>query len=131
MKQWLLGAACCADIRPRPIVIDATTPVTTHPQGESRNTALATASCMLALPAILGALGALLPGFLQPNGLLPMETAFDRGVIWVSSWGSIVAMVSPPATLVAMILAVWHASRVGWRDKRTVIVLGVVGVAVV
>lgn len=95
-----------------------------------RNTALAAAVTVLALPAILGGLGSVLPALLYPDGRMPMSTLFERAIVNVFTWSVLLVLVSPPATLLATCLGVGLARRVGWRGHLSRMVVGVLSLAI-
>jgi hypothetical protein len=88
------------------------------------NIGLGGSALFLAMPAILGGLGSLIPPLIHPDGMLPMATSFDRAVVSIFTWSVVLAMLSPPATLFAVILGAWAAKRAGWKTafSRTLLI---------
>src|SRR5262245_6133273 len=72
----------------------------------------------------------LLPAIVYPDGRMPMSTALDRAFVYVFSWCAVVALASPPATLLAIGLAIWLARSAGWRSHLTRGVAAVVLLAI-
>jgi hypothetical protein len=100
------------------------------PAVRQRAAIVATAAPVFALPAILGGVGSLLPAVIYPDGRMPMSTAVDRAFVYAFSWSALLALVSPPATLLAISLAIWLARSTGWRSPVTRVVAAIVFLAV-
>jgi ABC-type sugar transport system permease subunit len=96
-----------------------------------RNVALGGAALLLAMPAVFGGLGSLIPAILHPDGKMPAVTDFDQAVIAVFTWSVLLVLISPPATLLAAIIGAWAAKRAGWKTAFSRTILVIVGVAFV
>jgi hypothetical protein len=95
------------------------------------NVALGGAALFLAMPAVLGGLGSLIPAAFHPDGRMPIATAFDQAVVSLFTWSVLLVLLSPPATVVAAILGLWAARRAGWKTAFSRTLLAVVGGAIV
>ena len=94
------------------------------------NVVLGGIALVLALPAVFGGLGSLVPALVHPDGRMPMVTRLDRAVVSIFTWSVLLVLLSPPATLVSAILGAWAAKRVGWKTAFARTLLAVVGTAV-
>ena len=79
------------------------------------NTLLGMGALACCLPALFGCLGTFLPELVQPGNAWPLETSWDRFVVNVYTWSVVLAMMSPPATLVGLALGIIAIKRVGRR----------------
>jgi hypothetical protein len=95
------------------------------------NIGLGGIALVLALPAVFGGLGSLVPALLHPDGRMPMATGLDRAVVSIFTWSVLLVLLSPPATLVSAIVGVWAATRVGWKTAFARTLFAVVGAAIV
>ena len=86
--------------------------------------AVGAVALLLLLPSILGGLGSLVPPIVRPDPGWPVETGFDRAFVAVYTWSVVLAMMSPPATVLGAVVGVWAVKRAGLRT-----VLGTIGVA--
>jgi hypothetical protein len=96
-----------------------------------RNIALGSVAFFLAMPAVLGGLGSVIPALLHPDGRLPAVTRFDHAVISIFTWSVVLAWLSLPATILAVILGAWAAKRAGWKTAFSRTLLAVVVAAIV
>jgi hypothetical protein len=84
---------------------------------------------LLLLPSIFGGLGSLVPPIVRPGPGWPVETGFDRAFVAVYTWSVVLAMMSPPATVLGAVVGVWAVKRAGMRTAFGKTVLGTIGVA--
>jgi hypothetical protein len=101
-----------------------------EPQIARRGFVLGSIAFFLAMPAVLGGLGSLVPVVLYPDGKMPMATRLDNLVISVFAWSALLVLLSPPATLFGAMLGVWAAKRAGWKTafSRTLLAVLAAGV---
>ena len=72
---------------------------------------------VLATPAVVGTIMTEFPRLLRPGDSMPLETAVDRVLVWVFSWGVLVAFLSLPTSLFSWALASYLVWRNGRRDR--------------
>jgi hypothetical protein len=91
-----------------------TTPIRQTELEVSRgNTVLGGVALLACLPAIFGCLGTFLPELLRQGDAWPVETPWDRLLVDLFTWSVVLAMMSPPATLIGLVLGVVAIRRAG------------------
>lgn len=89
--------------------------------------ALGWLSVVCCTPAILGVLGSVAPLFTRHWSL---ETPWDRALVGVFTWSTVVALLSPPATIIGFGVGVWAIRRAGWSARLSKAIAGSLGCAV-
>jgi hypothetical protein len=91
------------------------------------NTLLGYGALACCLPALFGCLGTFLPELAHPGGIMPLETPWDRLVVSVYTWSVVLAMISPPATVLGLAVGIIAVRRAG---RKTVFGKTLTGVLV-
>jgi hypothetical protein len=89
------------------------------------NTLLGAGALACCLPALFGCLGTFLPELLHSGTSWPLETSRDRFVVNVYTWSVVLAIMSPPATLVGLVLGIIAIKRAGRRTAFGKTLIGV------
>lgn len=107
-------------------------PPTDRPERRRRLTmVLAWGAGAACLPAILGVLGVAVPMLLNRGPLFPENTLWEKALVQVVTWSTVVAVVSPPATLLGLGLGTWVILRSGWHSRSSRVVSALAAGAVV
>lgn len=86
--------------------------------------AIGTVAILLCLPAILGAVGSILPTIIKPANAWPVASFGERLFVEVFTWSVVLALASPYSTIAAVPFAVWTAKRTGLSSTFARIVCG-------
>jgi hypothetical protein len=98
-------------------------------RGGRLTTALGWGAGAACLPAILGVLGVAVPMLVNRGQMFPEETLWERTLVQLVTWSTVVAVLSPPATLLGLGLGIWFVARRGWRRRSSKVVAGLAAAA--
>jgi hypothetical protein len=80
---------------------------------------MAAAAVALAAPALLGVVMMEIPRILRPGDSIAVETTLDHVLLWMFTWGVIVALLSYPPSVAVCALAAYALWRNGVSERWT------------